>query len=190
MPPMSRLVTVFALALLLGPSVRGACAQDATPPQGAVGAPSPIPAPTAAPAAATKAKTSADFTMGLAWGGPTHLTGSATLMWGQPKMLVAWAPAKLVQVRAGARGGQLGVGFVAGVFEESPIKPNGLAVTLKAVAIRTWRDPSGLDNGRTWAGVESDVVLLGIRGSIGYARKVAGPGGSSGRLVWSVGLGL
>lgn len=179
---MPRLVTVLFLSLLAGALARESRAQEA----GA--APSPTPSPS--PVAAAPAATARDFTMGLAWGGPTKLTGSATLMWGTPKMLVAWAPAKLVQVRAGARGGQVGVGLVAGVFEESPIKPSGLAVTLKAVAMRTWRDPSGVDNGRTWAGLESDVVLLGIRGSIGYARKVSGPGGSSGRVVWSIGLGL
>lgn len=186
MAAMPRLVTVVALALLLGSPAREALGQESPPVASPLATPSPSPS---VPASAAP-KDAADFTMGLAWGGPTHLTGSATLMWGQPKMLVAWAPAKLVQVRAGARGGQIGVGFVAGVFEESPIKPNGLAVTLKAVAIRTWRDPSGVDNGRTWAGVESDVVLLGIRGSLGYARKVSGPGGSAGRLVWSIGLGL
>lgn len=183
---MPRFVTVLILAFVMGSAAPAAWAQDDTPAPAAT--PSPSPSPVVAAPAAPKA--AADFTMGLAWGGPTRLTGSATLMWGTPKMLVAWAPAKLVQVRAGARGGQIGVGFVAGVFEESPIKPNGLAVTLKAVAIRTWRDPSGKDNGRTWAGLESDVVLLGIRGSLGYARKVSGPGGSAGRLVWSIGLGL
>lgn len=181
---MPRFVTVLFLALVMGSAAPAARAQDPTPAPHAAPSPSPEVTAPAAP------RTAADFTMGLAWGGPTRLTGSATLMWGTPKMLVAWAPAKLVQVRAGARGGQIGVGLVGGVFEESPIKPNGLAVTLKAVAIRTWRDPSGVDNGRTWAGLESDVVLLGIRGSLGYARKVSGPGGSAGRLVWSIGLGL
>lgn len=131
-----------------------------------------------------------DMTLGLAYGGPTHLTGSATVMWGQPRMLVAFAPAKLVQVRVGARGGQIGLGLVAGVFEESLVKPSGLAVTLKAVAIRSWRDPTGATNGHSYAGVESDVVLLGIRGSLGYARKVSGRGGPDGRFVWSIGLGL
>ncbi len=137
-----------------------------------------------------KSPTARDVTLGLAFQGPTRLTGSATVIWGKPKMLVAFAPGKLAQVRVGARGGQIGVGLVAGVFEESPWKPSGLAVTMKAIAIRTWRDPDPLQNGRSYAGLESDVVLLGIRGSIGYARKVGGPGGSDGQFVWSVGLGL
>ena len=142
-----------------------------------------------APVPARKTSTS-DRTLGLAWQGPTRLTGSVTLMWGEPKMLVAWAPARLVQVRAGARGAQLGVGLVAGVFEESLIKPSGIAVTLKAIVLRTWRDPSGLTDGNAYAGVESDVVLLGVRGSIGYARRVSGQGGPRGRFLWSLGLGL
>jgi hypothetical protein len=137
-----------------------------------------------------KPPTARDFTLGLAFQGPTRLTGSATVIWGKPRMLVAFAPGKLAQVRVGAGGAQIGVGLVAGVFEESPWKPSGLAVTLKAIAIRTWRDPDPLQNGRSYAGLESDVVLLGIRGSIGYARKVGGPGGSDGQFVWSVGLGL
>ena len=136
------------------------------------------------------AKTMVDVTLGAAWGGPTRLTGSATLMWGHPKMLVAFSPGKLVQVRAGARGGQVGLGLVAGVFEENAFKPSGLAVTLKAIALRTWRDPNGLGDGNSYAGVESDIVLLGIRGSLGYARKVSGKGGPDGRFIWSLGLGL
>jgi hypothetical protein len=135
-------------------------------------------------------KTDSDFTLGIAWHGPTHLTGSATYMWGEPKMLVAWSPAKLAQVRVGARGGQVGLGLVAGVFEEQPFKPSGIAVTVKAIALRTWRDPDETLNGNTYAGLESDVVLLGIRGSLGYAWKVAGKGGPGGRFVWSIGLGL
>ena len=131
-----------------------------------------------------------DVTLGLAWGGPTHLTGSATLMWGRPRMLVAFSPGKLVQVRVGARGGQIGLGFVAGTFEENAFKPSGLAVTLKAVAIRTWRDPKGVGDGNSYAGLESDIVLLGVRGSLGYARKVSGRGGPDGRFIWSIGLGL
>jgi hypothetical protein len=131
-----------------------------------------------------------DATLGLAWGEPTHLTGSATLMWGQPRMLVALSPGKLVQVRAGARGAQLGLGLVFGVFEDSLVKPSGLAVTLKAVAIRTWRDPALVSNGNTYAGLESDVILLGIRGSLGYARRISGRGGPNGRFLWSIGLGL
>ena len=148
--------------------------------------------PAAEPAPVTVANKGpdSDFTLGLAYQGPTRLTASATFMWGEPKMLVAWAPAKLVQVRVGTRGAQLGLGFVAGVFEESAWRPSGLAVTIKAIGIRTWRDPSGLTNGHSYAGLESDVVLLGIRGSIGYARKVGGRGGPDGRFVWSVGLGL
>lgn len=154
--------------------------------------PSP-PAAGSAAAVAAAAKPRAqmvDATIGLAWGGPTRLTGSATLMWGQPKMLVAFSPGKLLQVRAGTRGGQIGLGFVAGVFEDSVVKPQGLAVTLKAIAIRSWRDPSGVTNGHTYAGIESDIILLGIRGSLGYARKVGGKGGPDGRFVWSLGLGL
>jgi len=131
-----------------------------------------------------------DATLGLAGGGPTRLTGSATLMWGQPRMLVAFSPGKLIQARAGTRGGQIGLGLVFGVFEESLIKPSGLAVTLKAIAIRSWRDPTGVTNGHTYAGAETDIVLLGIRGSLGYARKVSGTGGPEGRFVWSLGLGL
>ena len=134
--------------------------------------------------------TESDFTLGIAWHGPTHLTGSATYMWGHPKMLVAWSPAKLAQVRLGARGGQVGLGLVAGVFEEQPFKPSGIAVTLKAIALRTWRDPDETLNGNTYAGLESDVVLLGIRGSLGYAWKVGGSGAPGGRFVWSIGLGL
>ena len=154
----------------------------------------PLPAPSPTPAvfeAKPKAKANmVDATLGLAWGGPTRLTGSATLMWGQPKMLVAFSPGKLLQVRAGTRGGQVGLGVVFGVFEDSLIKPSGLAVTLKAIAIRSWRDPSGVTNGHTYAGGETDIVLLGIRASLGYARKVSGTGGPDGKFVWSVGLGL
>ncbi len=141
-------------------------------------------------ASARKRTGATDFTLGLAYQGPTRLTGSATLMWGEPKMLVAWAPAKLAQIRVGARGAQVGLGLVAGVFEESAWKPSGLAVTVKAIAFRTWGDPAGARNGLSYAGIESDVVLLGIRGSVGYARKVGGPGGPNGRFVWSLGLGL
>ncbi|MBX7185305.1 MAG: hypothetical protein K1Y01_09195 [Vicinamibacteria bacterium] len=149
----------------------------------------PAPSPAASPSA-KGSKTDSDLTLGLAWHGPTHLTGSATFMWGEPKMLVAWSPAKLIQVRAGARGGQVGLGLVAGVFEEQPFKPSGIAVTLKAIAVRTWRDPDETLNGNTYAGMESDIVLLGIRGSLGYAWKVAGKSGGGGRFVWSIGLGL
>lgn len=137
-----------------------------------------------------KASRQTDVTLGLAHHGPTRLTGSATLMWGQPRMLGAWAPAKLAQLRVGTRGAQLGLGFVAGVFEDSPFKPSGVAVTLKAIVLRTWRDPTGVTNGHAYAGLESDAVILGIRGSIGYARKVSGRGGPDGRFVWSLGLGL
>lgn len=154
--------------------------------------PSPSPAPTApeVPTGGDPKPKMTDVTLGLSYGGPTRLTGSATVMRGHPKMLVAFSPGRLVQVRVGARGGQLGVGLVAGAFEESLFRPSGLAVTLKAVAIRTWRDPTGETNGHSYAGLESDVVLLGIRGSMGYAWKVGGKGGPGGRLVWSVGLGL
>ena len=159
-------------------------AQDQPPP--------PVPSPTPVVVEAKpKAKPNmVDATLGLAWGGPTRLTGSATLMWGQPKMLVAFSPGKLIQVRAGTRGGQVGLGVVFGVFEDSLVKPSGLAVILKAIAIRSWRDPSGVTNGHTYVGGETDIVLLGIRGSLGYARKVSGTGGPEGRFVWSVGLGL
>lgn len=150
--------------------------------------PSPVPASPAPPSA--KAKTMTDVTLGLAWGGPSRLTGSATVMWGHPRMLVAFSPGKLAQARVGARGGQIGVGFVAGVFEENAFKPSGLAVTVKAIALRTWRDPNGVGDGNSYAGLESDVVLLGIRGSVGYAWKVGGKGGPDGRFVWSIGLGL
>lgn len=177
---MKRLLTAAVLwSLLLSAPAR---AQDAPAP-----APSPSPSPSAAPKTKNRAT---DVTLGLAWQGPSRLTGSATIMWGTPKMLVAWAPAKLAQVRVGARGGQVGLGFVAGVFEEQPFKPSGIAVTLKAIAMRTWRDPNGAGDGNSYAGLESDVVLLGIRGSVGYAWKVGGKGGPDGRFVWSVGLGL
>ncbi len=159
-------------------------AQDQAPP------PAPSPTPAVVEAKPKAKPNMVDATLGLAWGGPTRLTGSATLMWGQPKMLVAFSPGKLIQVRAGTRGGQVGLGLVFGVFEDSLIKPSGLAVTLKAIAIRSWRDPSGVTNGHTYAGGETDIILLGIRGSLGYARKVSGTGGPDGRFVWSVGLGL
>lgn len=173
---MNRLLIAVSL-ILLPPAGQAQAAQDAPPK-----------APNAPVAPARVHAT--DFTLGLAYHGPTRLTGSATLMWGEPKMLGAWAPAKLAQVRVGARGAQVGLGLVAGVFEESAWKPNGLAVTIKAIALRTWRDPTGRGNGNSYAGLESDVVLLGIRGSIGYARKVGGRGGPDGRFVWSLGLGL
>lgn len=152
--------------------------------------PSPAPAPAVAEVTPEAKPDMVDATLGLAWGGPTRLTGSATLMWGQPRMLVAFSPGKLVQVRAGSRGGQVGLGLVFGVFEDSLVKPSGLAVTLKAIAIRSWRDPSGLTNGHTYVGGETDIVLLGIRTSLGYARKVRGTGGPDGKFVWSLGLGL
>lgn len=177
MEEMPRFVTVLFLAVLSGLGVRDARAQEPAAP-----ASTPRPAPTPAPR-------SSDFTLGLAWGGPLRLNGSATAIWGRPKMLVGWAPGKLAQVRVGARGAQLGLGVVAGVFEDSVVKPNGLAVTLKAVAIRTWRDPAR-GEGRTYAGFESDVILLGLRGSLGYARRVGGASGRDNRFVWSLGLGL
>ena len=157
--------------------------------------PRPVPASSPAPVASIEATTKpkpdmVDATIGLAWGGPTRLTASATVIWGQPKMLVAFSPGKLFQVRAGTRGGQVGLGLVAGVFEDSVVKPQGLAVTLKAIVIRSWRDPSGVTNGHTYAGLESDIIILGVRGSLGYARKVSGSGGPDGRFVWSLGLGL
>jgi len=157
----------------------------------AVAQEAPIPTPAPSPAPEPKpGKTEYDFTVGLAWQGPTRLTGSATFMWGEPKMLVAFSPGKLVQVRAGAGGGQVGVGLVSGVFEDNPLRPSGIGVTLKAIAIRTWRDSTGATDGNTYAGLESDVVILGIRGSIGYAWKVGGPGEPGGKVVWSIGLGL
>ncbi len=131
-----------------------------------------------------------DITMGLAYQGPTRLSASATIMWGQPKMKIAWAPGKLAQVRVGMGGAQVGLGLAAGVFEESAWRPSGIAVTIKAIGIRTWREPDGLSGGHSYAGLESDIVLLGIRGSVGYARRVAGRGGPDGRFVWSLGLGL
>lgn len=175
MRPMKRVLMLTAA--LLGAGNRGLAQDQAAPSPAPASKPSPKP-------------NMVDATLGLAWGEPTRLTASATLMWGQPKMLVAFSPGKLAQLRAGTRGGQIGLGLVFGVFEDSLIKPSGIAVTLKAVAIRTWRDPSGLGNARTYAGVESDVVLLGMRGSIGYARKVGGAAGPASRFVWSLGLGL
>jgi len=161
-----------------------------SPAQDQTQAPAPSPTPAVVEAAPKAKPNMVDATLGLAWGGPTRLTGSATLMWGQPRMLVAFSPGKLIQVRAGTRGGQIGLGVVFGVFEDSLVKPSGLAVTLKAIAIRSWRDPSGVTNGHIYTGGETDIVLLGIRASLGYARKVSGTGGPDGRFVWSVGLGL
>lgn len=182
---MMRQPIVTALLLLLF-AASPLPAQDQTPaPVSTPSASDPL-APKPKPRSADRAT---DFTLGLAWQGPTRLTGSATLMWGRPKMLVAWAPGKLLQVRAGSRGGQVGLGFVTGVFEESPFKPSGIAVTLKAIALRTWRDPSGAV-ARNYAGLETDIVLLGIRGSLGYARRISPKGASEGRFIWSVGLGL
>lgn len=179
---------LITATLLLGfTNPRPLLAQETPPPAPAA---SPAPSPAPVEAAAKPRPNMVDATIGLAWGGPTRLTASATIMWGQPRMLVAFSPGKLFQVRAGTRGGQVGLGLVAGVFEDSVVKPQGLAVTLKAIAIRSWRDPSGVTNGHTYAGVESDIVILGIRGSLGYARKVSGKGGPDGRFVWSLGLGL
>jgi hypothetical protein len=135
-------------------------------------------------------KNMTDVILGLGWGSPTRLTASATIMWSHPKMLVAHSPGKLAQIRIGARGGQVGLGIVSGTFEESAFKPSGIAVTLKAIALRTWRRPVASENGITYAGLESDVVILGIRGSVGYTRRVSGSGGPRGRFVWSLGLGL
>ncbi len=182
MKPMKRVLVPLALIVSLTAS---AAAQEAAPT-----APMPSPTPSVVEPAAKPKANMVDATLGLAWGGPTRLTGSATLMWGQPRMLVAFSPGKLIQIRGGTRGGQVGIGLVFGVFEDSLIKPSGLAVTLKAVAIRSWRDPTGVTNGHTYAGLESDIVLLGIRGSLGYARKVSGTGGPDGRFLWSLGLGL
>ena len=171
-------MAMTVVVVLLSPLSNAFAAQDAEPLE------KPSPREVNHTASAT------DLTLGLAYQGPTQLTGSATLMWGRPTMLVAWAPGKLAQLRVGARGAQLSLGFVAGAFEESPLKPSGVAVTLKAIVIRTWRDPSDTANGHVYSGLESDIVLLGIRGSIGYARKVSGRGGPDDRLVWSLGLGL
>ena len=148
--------------------------------------PTRSPSPAASPA---PAPTAVDFTLGFAYHQPTHLTGSASLMWGKALMLGALAPGKIVQVRAGARGGQVGIGFVAGAFEDSAFRPSGVGISLKAIALRTWRDPSK-SPGNTYAGVESDVILLGFRGSIGYAWKVGGNGPRGNRFLWSLGLGL
>lgn len=172
-----RSVVILSLALA-GPGL----AQEVAP------TPAATPSPLAEPVESVANMT--DGTLGLAWGGPTRLTASATLMWGAPKMLGAFAPGKLAQVRVGTGGGQLALGFVAGVFEDSLVRPSGVAVTLKAIALRTWRDPTGITNGHTYAGVESDVVLLGFRGSLGYAWKVAGTGGPDRRFLWALGLGL
>ena len=183
---MKRLLIATSLVSLLLPVSNTQAAQDEKPNTPSPQAPGQGPAQTEG----KKKPQARDVTLGLAYQGPTRLTGSVTFMWGEPKMLVAFAPAKLAQIRVGAGGAQLGLGLVAGVFEESPWKPSGLAVTLKAIAIRTWRDPSGVTSGHSYAGLESDVVLLGIRGSLGYARKVSGEGGPDGRIVWSLGFGL
>lgn len=170
-------------------SAEAAAAQDVPPPP-----------PKASPVPPRKVAGDHDITLGLAYHGPTRLTGSATFMWGHPRMLIAWAPAKLAQVRVGAGGAQIGLGLAAGVFEESAWRPSGIAVTIKAIGIQTWREPEvglergtrqgSLSSGHSYAGFESDIVLLGIRGSVGYARKVAGRGGPDNRFVWSLGLGL
>src|SRR5262249_43326140 len=156
---MRGLFRVVALFVFVSSS---ALAQEAAPPA----APSPTPTATPAPAApadaaAKKAPVAAvdkDFTLGLAYHGPTRITGSATLIWCHPRMLVAWGPAKLVQARVGAGGAQLSLGFVAGVFEESAWKPSGIAITLKAVGLKTWREKDGLPS-RSYAGAESDIVI-------------------------------
>lgn len=181
MDRMSRSLTAPWLALLLSLSRSGLAEDDR---------PAPVPLPPSAAAVSGPVSRMTEVTLGLAWGRPTRLTGSATLMWGRPKMLLALSPGRLVQVRLGAGGGQVAVGLVAGAFEASPFKPSGLAMTLKAIAIRTWRDPLLATYGQSYAGLESDVVLLGVRGSIGYARRVGGSGGPDGRFIWSLGLGL
>jgi hypothetical protein len=170
----------IALPLLFSTTLSIAQTQDQPAAQ-------PTPSPTPAEA---KRVTRADLTFGLAYQGPTRLTASATVIWGAPRMFGAWAPGKLIQLRAGARGGQLGLGLVGGAFEDSMFKPSGVGVSLKAIVMRTWRDPTGVNNGHSYAGVESDVILLGFRGSVGYARKVSGQGGPDGRFIWSLGLGL
>ena len=175
-----RLAILFTLVL----SPLGAFGQEAPP--------TPSPSPVASPAAtpAPPVKTAVDFTLGLGYHGPTHLTGSATLMWGKARMFGALAPGKLIQVRGGARGGQIGVGFAAGAFEDSAFRPSGVGATFKVIALRAWRDPAKALNGNTYVGLESDVILLGFRGSLGYAWKAGGSGAPGGRFVWSLGLGL
>jgi hypothetical protein len=170
MEAMKRFSTLARASLVLFSMADPSAAQEPKPPQ-------PV-------------KNMTDVVVGLGWGNPTRLSGSATIMWSHPKMLVAHSPGKLVQLRIGARGGQVGVGIVSGTFEESAFKPSGIAVTLKAIVLRTWRHPVASENGNTYAGVESDVVILGVRGSLGYTRQVAGNGGPAGRFIWSIGLGL
>lgn len=131
-----------------------------------------------------------DLTFGLGYHGPARLTASATAMWGTARMFGALAPGKLAQVRVGAGGGQVALGFVAGAFEDSFFRPSGVGVSLKAILLRTWRDPARGASGNSYVGFESDVILLGIRGSAGYAWKVGGAGKPGGRFVWSLGLGL
>lgn len=179
---MKPLLIATTLASLLLPLSNTCAAQDEKP--------APVPAVSSSPTEAAKATRATDVTFGLAYHGPTRLTGSATLMWGAPRMFGAFAPGKLAQFRVGAGGGQVGLGLVAGAFEDSMFKPSGVAVSMKAIVIRVWRDPTGIENGHSYAGFESDVVLLGIRGSVGYAWKVSGKGGPDGRFVWSLGLGL
>lgn len=131
-----------------------------------------------------------DTTLGFGYHAQTRWTGSLTVMRGVPKMLVAMAPAKLAQVRVGPGGAQASAGLVFGVFEENPFHPSGIAVTLKATALRSFHSPRGVPSGLTYAGVETDVVVLGIRGSFGYLRRVSGPRGPGGSFLWSIGLGL
>jgi hypothetical protein len=140
------------------------------------------------PAAPPKKLT--DVTTGFGFHAQTRWTGSLTVMHGRPTMLVAFAPGKLAQARLGAGGVQGSLGLVFGVFEESLWKPSGIAVTLKATAVRTFDGARGAPRGITFAGLESDVVILGIRGSVGYLRRVGGAPGPAGRFLWSVGLGL
>ncbi|MEO8361830.1 MAG: hypothetical protein ABI672_17475, partial [Vicinamibacteria bacterium] len=132
----------LTVVLLTALSTSGLAQETKAPEAGPASAEKPQTAPPAPPVAPAKAARATDFTLGLGYHGVTHLTGSATLMWGTARMFGALAPGKLIQVRGGARGGQVGVGFVGGAFEESPIRPSGVAATFKAILIRTWRDPT------------------------------------------------
>lgn len=170
---------LFLAAFLLGPPALTSAYAGSQP--------EPAP-PSSASAAPNKKMT--DVTTGFGFHAQTRWTGSITVMHGRPTMLVAFAPGKLIQARVGDGGAQGSLGLVFGVFEESLWKPSGIAVTLKATALRTFAGARGAPQGVTYAGAESDVVILGIRGSFGYLRRVGGAAGPRGRFVWSVGLGL
>jgi hypothetical protein len=152
--------------------------------------PDPTPVATSAPAP----KKITDVTLGFGYHAQTRWTGSLTVMRAKPTMLVALAPGLLAQARVGPGGVQGSAGLVFGVFEENPVKPSGLAATLKATVLRTFNSPRRAAPDRTYVGAEADVVILGVRGTIGYLRRVNGarsdPTEPGSRFLWGIGLGL